>query len=419
MKIGILHPLPLEYYPPVTNAIRFFSQRDDVRVLVLSSENEKERPAHINDRVDVRRFRIGNGTYSLLRRWKNSLTWHWQAAKALAEFAPDVLLYFEPHSALAAAIYYGWYHGTARLFIHHHEYYTASDYRQPGNRLTRINHFFECRFLLPRADWVSQTNSDRLRLFGADHPDVSADKQHVLPNYPPQSWMAELDQTDSRNAGDPAPESSSCYRQVSFRADRQEAFSTGEEGKNSGQLVRLIYVGSVSMCDTFIGPLVEWLLTIPSSGLTLDVFAYNTDKVTREFLRQAHGEIVRFHERGVDYDELPALLRQFDVGVILYRCRTVNYQYNASNKLFEYLMCGLDVWYPPTMLGVKPYARDDAWPRVIEVDFEQLQNLNLRMLQSREGLPHRPWTRSCEAVYEDLLRAMRDSVGRRAAGSAD
>lgn len=386
MKIAILHQLPLEYYPPVTNAIRYFSSRDDVRVLVISTENEKGRPAYVNGQVVVKRIRSGRSADSILKRWRHSLNWHWQAANALGEFQPDVLLYFEPHSALAAAIYYRWFRGKARLFIHHHEYYTPSDYRQPGNRLTRLNHYFECRTLLPRADWVSQTNPDRLRFFQADHPEIPAEKLHVLPNYPPQSWMTESNQSIKRNM--------------------DQSLRKSPTGKSSRQQVRLVYVGSVSLHDTYIGPLVDWLLANPTSGLTLDVFAYNTDSATREFLQTANGDVVRFHERGIDYEQLPFLLRQFDVGVILYRCRTVNYQYNASNKLFEYLMCGLDVWYPPTMLGVKPYTRDDAWPRVIEVNFDNMDDLDLNKLRSRDGLPTVPWTETCESQLAILEAGM-------------
>jgi hypothetical protein len=387
VKIAILHQLPLEYYPPVTNAIRYFSERDDLRVMVISTENEKGRPAYVNGQVVVKRIRSGRSADSILQRWRHSLNWHWQAAKALAEFEPDVLLYFEPHSAMAAAIYFRWFNGIARIFIHHHEYYTPSDYHQRGNRLTRINHFFECRALLPRADWVSQTNSDRLRLFHAEHPTVAENKLRVLPNYPPEHWMTGFV---------PAVLDDSCRR-----------ISRSSDIGGAALLTRLVYVGSLSLRDTFIGPLVNWLRENPSAGLTLDVFAYNTDSATREFLQQASGDKITLHEHGVEYDELPVLLRQFDVGVILYRCRTVNYQYNASNKLFEYLMCGLDVWYPPTMLGVKPYAREDVWPRVIEVDFEQMEAIDLAKLRSRSGLLHTPWTESCESQLAILEVEMR------------
>ncbi|MFO1000118.1 MAG: hypothetical protein U0936_07265 [Planctomycetaceae bacterium] len=373
MKVAILHQLPLEYYPPVTNALQYFSHRSDIYALAISCGNEKGRPAFHNERVQTQRFRFGRRSDSFLRRWKCSLSWHWHAAKAMKEFAPDVVLYYEPHSALAAFIYYRWFNGTARLFIHHHEYYAAEDYRKRGNRLTRLNHYFERQYLLPRADWVSQTNLDRLRFFQSDNPEVDARKCHVMPNLPPRNWML----------------SGSC---------RQES---------STLTFRLVYVGSVSVHDTFIGPLVNWLLANTSSRVSLDIFAYNCDPATREFLHKSHGEIVRFHERGVDYEQLPDLLCQFDVGVILYRCHTVNYKYNASNKLFEYLMCGLDVWYPPAMLGVKPYARDDLWPRVVEVDFENLDRLDLGKLRSRDGLPNKPWTESCESQLAILEAEMR------------
>ena len=176
MKVAILHQLPLEYYPPVTNALTYFSQFTDIQTLAISCENEKGRPAFHNERVQTQRLRFGRRADSFYRRWRCSLNWHWHAAKALAQFAPDVVLYYEPHSALAAFLYYRWFKGTARLFVHHHEYYAPEDYRKRGNRLTRLNQYFEFRYLLPRADWVSQTNSDRLRLFHANNPMIAENK---------------------------------------------------------------------------------------------------------------------------------------------------------------------------------------------------------------------------------------------------
>ena len=377
MKVAILHQLPLEYYPPITNAIRYLGEQSDIQTLAISSENEKGRPAYSNERIRLLRFRTGRPIDSLLKRWRNTLSWHWQAATAISNFRPDVLLYFEPHSALAATLYYRWFKGTSRLFIHHHEYYTPSDYRQPGNRLTRINHFFECRTLFGRADWISQTNTDRLRLFQKDHPQIRAQSLYAMPNFPPKSWGT-CENIHRDDFGSPT--------------------------------LKLVYVGSLSLHDTYIGPLVEWLLEHPDCGMTLDIFAYNTDPTTRKFLNTIKGNVVRFHDTGIDYEELPQLLKQFDVGIILYRCRTVNYQYNASNKLFEYLTCGLDVWYPAAMLGVKPYMKSEAYPRVIEVDFEDLVRLPRDTLCSRKGLPEAPWTETCESQLKLLETEMRHAV---------
>ncbi len=195
-----------------------------------------------------------------------------------------------------------------------------------------------------------------------------------MPNYPPSSWI-----TRARKPW----------------IDRQ------------AQPLRLIYVGSLSLADTFVGPLVDWLVAHPEAYITLDIFTNNCEPDTLAYIRAIDGGVVRLHEAGVAYQQIPNVLADFDAGLVLYRCRSVNYQYNASNKLFEYLMCGLDVWFPPTMVGVKPYARDDSWPRVIEVDFENLDALDLGGVRSRAGLPHIPWTETCESQLEILEDAMR------------
>ncbi len=43
---------------------------------------------------------------------------------------------------------------------------------------------------------------------------------------------------------------------------------------------------------------------------------------------------------------------------------------------FEYLACGLDIWYPKEMIGVKKY-RNDETPRVVEIDYSMLDTLDL------------------------------------------
>jgi len=83
---------------------------------------------------------------SILSRWWAAVRWHLDVAKRLAAWKPDVVLYYEPHSALAVYWYFLRYRGTAKLFIHHHEYYDPSDYLSTGNRMTRLNSFFEKRY---------------------------------------------------------------------------------------------------------------------------------------------------------------------------------------------------------------------------------------------------------------------------------
>jgi hypothetical protein len=57
------------------------------------------------------------------------------------------------------------------------------------------------------------------------------------------------------------------------------------------------------------------------------------------------------------------------------------------------------------MLGVRPFARSDVVPRVIEVDFDQLNALPAGMGQSScAELPSRPWKSTCEDALQPLVQ---------------
>ena len=141
------------------------------------------------------------------------------------------------------------------------------------------------------------------------------------------------------------------------------------------QKLRLVYVGAVSIQDTWIEQIVKWVCCSRNEFCSLDIYTQRLDPETSQFLSSWSGDRIRLHREGIGYDRLPEVLPQYDVGLILYRCKTLNFVHNAPNKLFEYLMCGLEVWYPPCMQGVRPFARTDMLPRVLEVDFEQLDKL--------------------------------------------
>ena len=372
MKLAYVHQLPIEKYPPAVNTLNFFAVEPEFQVLGLTTPHLAGTDSIVNSAVRLIRLPFGGKSDWIVVRWWRSLMWHWLAANVLRKFRPDVVLSIEPHSAFAVWIYFRVFFGTAKLFIHHHEYYSSDDFLKKGNRLTRFNRFFENQ-LLNEAAWISQTNPDRLRLFSDDRPWLSKSQLSELPNFPPGNW----------------------------RVSGGRRWPAGGAG-----VLRLVYVGSVSLHDTFIGPLVMWLNSSAGEGFTLELFACNCDSVTRDFLRAQAGARFVFHERGIPYECLPDLLRTFDVGLILYRCNTLNFRWNATNKFFEYLICGLDVWYPTGMLGVRPYQRVDVVPRVLETDFEQLDQLDMQNRRSRAGLKEAPWTTTCEEPLGKLLGQM-------------
>jgi hypothetical protein len=135
------------------------------------------------------------------------------------------------------------------------------------------------------------------------------------------------------------------------------------------------------------------------------------DEETRRFLSEASARCsrIRFHGEGVAYARVPEVLRGYHVGLLLHRPRTINYVYNATNKLFEYLACGLNVIDPREMLGVRPYARAAEQPRVIAWDFEDLP----RMDYGRDGrlaLPVAEPQPACEAVFQELEKRASRSI---------
>jgi hypothetical protein len=377
VRIAVVHAYALERYPPATNAIDYFAGSQHADVLVISIETSANVSVYSNPLCEIRRIPFRDPSESTLSNAVRGISWHWKAARLMASWKPDVVFYWDPQSALACYLCLRWMGCKSRLFIHHHEYHAPEDFLRAGMRIARLGHYFERHWLFPKASWISQTNAERLRFLRRDFPSLTDQQTRVMPNYPPSAWI--------------------------------ERCPSGRISQLADTL-RLVYVGSLSLEDTFIGALVSWLITNPDAGLTLDIFTNNCKQQTLEFLRDAAGKVVRLHDAGVDYQQIPDVLADFDVGVVLYRCNTTNYVYNASNKLFEYLMCGLDVWYPPTMLGIKPYARDDAWPRVIEVDFENMGSLDLDRLRSREGLPNVPWTESCESQLSILEAEMRKVI---------
>jgi hypothetical protein len=139
--------------------------------------------------------------------------------------------------------------------------------------------------------------------------------------------------------------------------------------------------------------------------VTLDLYISNYDEKTAAFLRENTVPGVSIHLGGLPYAELPRVLAECHLGLIIYKCTTVNYIYNAPNKLFEYLACGLNVLYPEQMLGVQPWIDAVRPQSVVPVRFAELAALTPQDLPL-PGALCRPWPWSCESIYRPFLDYM-------------
>ena len=372
--LAIVHWLPLELYPPILNLTRFLLSDGDWRLSIFSSQNHLGRPDVVIEGASIHRYPapgLARGRWGSLRAY---LRFYLGTIKELLRTKPDVVLYVEPQSALPVFLH-RLFHPSVPIFIHHHEYHDPHQFFRPGMRPARLGHLLEKRFLFPRAKWISHTNQDRLALFHKDCPTAKPEILRELPNYPPASWGA--------------------GKNVAWSVD-------------GSKVLRFVYVGSLSMEDTYLQEFVSWFRSLPEGSATFDIYAYNCRPEVRQFLEASPSESLRFHPEGVAYDALPSVLQNYHVGLLLYRATTTNYRFNASNKLFEYLACGLDVVFPDRMLGVRPYSESPDLPRVMEWDFTAISPDALKALQHRPpGAGLRPLP-----TAEDALSALEESMKR-------
>ncbi|MCK0123643.1 hypothetical protein MWU76_04465 [Gelidibacter sp. F2691] len=332
-KIAVIHYMPLEFYPPVTNFLDIVSTYKNNEVRVYSTKNNKGRDIYANSRLK-RIFRSWfpdrkeSGLMRIFKYFKFNLSCFFN----LIRFQPNTILYYESYSAWPVYWYLMFFGNKTELLIHYHEYTSPTEYLK-GMRLVKVYHSYEKKYLYKRALWISHTNQQRIDLFLNDIPDVDPLKMQVVPNYPPGSWL----------------QKGNVHR------------------VNGDSILRTVYVGSLSLRDTYIKEYCEWVLK-QHGMVTFDIYSFNLHDDTYKYLESLDSEYIRFYSKGVEYNEIPEILSNSHVGVILYKGLTENYVYNAPNKLFEYLACGLKVIYPDKMLGMKPYDSEHVMP----LNFEAL-----------------------------------------------
>jgi len=274
---------------------------------------------------------------------------------------PATVIYFESISAFPACIYKLVINRKARIFIHYHEYMTPQEYAG-GMRLVQLFHRLEKK-IYGRASWISHTNADRMQRFVQDMDGIAIPNRHILPNYPPKSWWT-------------------------------------PPGSSSSKPVRAVYVGSLSLDTMYTREFAAWVIS-RQGEIVWDIYSLNITPEAADFIRSLPGGLVNLNP-GVNYDRLPQILGKYDLGVILYTGHVPNWIYNAPNKLFEYLSAGLDVWVSNVMTGSLPYVTGTTYPRVLAVDFSQLDKFDLHRALDKSGLSLSQPAWYSEEVYRPL-----------------
>jgi hypothetical protein len=280
-------------------------------------------------------------------------------------------MYYETLSVFPVYIYKILIKRGAEVFVHYHEYTSLKEY-ESGMQLVKYFHKLE-RLFYQKCHWISHTNSLRMDLFIEDESIKRTDMLRILPNYPPSSWRK------NRN-----------------------------EGKRRD--IRFVYVGALSVSTMYLKEFVDWILSKDEYG-SLDIYSTNMSEETIHYLSSVQSERIRVLG-GVEYFNLPSVLVKYDIGLILYKGHIPNYIFNAPNKLFEYLACGLDVWFPDVMVGCKPYQTEGKYPQLVPTRFEALFEMDFASTIDRRGLDPNPFLYSAEDAYMELLHEIEKKNGK-------
>lgn len=332
-NLVIIHFQPLELYPPIQNLLIILNEYPHSKKIKTITTNQNGFSDFYIGQTEKNEI-IRKDVHSENRffRFLKFFNFYVFTYFKLIKEKPKQIIYFESLSALPVLLY-KISHSKTKVFAHYHEYTSPSEYKS-NMIIQRMNHWLEKR-AFNKFEWISHTNEKRLELFSVDHPKIKKSILKKLPNYPSKKWIETL---------------------IDYRI---------EEIKE----INFIYVGPLSFEDTYIREVCEFIslrkeytLKLYSQRITTDFKNYFSErKFTNIMLLGA-----------IDYFNIPKKLVVNQIGLILYKCNTLNQRYCAPNKLFEYLSCGLDVWYPNQMIGCEEF-KSNLNPKVIEIDFLNIE----------------------------------------------
>jgi hypothetical protein len=366
----IIHFQPLELYPPIQNLISVLEKKEFSKKTTIISTYQSEFVnfgSRLSESNQIFRKNV-HATGRILRLLKY-INFYFFAFFKIIQLKPSKIIYFESISALPALLYKKMYRKT-ELFVHYHEYTTMNEYSS-GMQIVNWNHYLEKKSF-NEFKWISQTNKKRLELFHKDNPNVQSEILHILPNYPLASWSKKI-------------------------------ITINDTIDKPSERLKLVYIGALSIEDTYIKEIIDFV-SANQENYELEIFSLKIDKELNEYLLSKNCFNIRF-SRSIEYLDIPAVLKTKDIGLILYKGKTLNYIHNAPNKLFEYLSCGLDVWYPKEMEGCSEY-QSEAYPKVVEVNFHKIEESLKKYSFSNESNTNQLNIFSAEEATIELLKEL-------------
>ena len=333
MKIALVHFQPLEHYPPVMNCIR---DMEKVKVLDLKILSTHSKNNWFSAPYSI--FRLGNYTKSRCSRYWTYLYFNFVSFFFLCYYRPEKVLYYETYSAWPV-YWYKKLFPSIHVFIHFHEY--VSDKEKKVSSAYYKYLLKKETALLKKAIWISHTNEDRMHFFQQDFPFVRKNQCHILPNFPPADWAI-------------------CAQQI--RANRQVS-----------AVKRIVYVGALGFETTYIREIAEWINS-QKGVYTLDIYCNSVEEGVFEFFHNLNSSFISINS-AIPYYELPELLATYDIGLVLYKGIIPNHIFSIPNKVYEYLVSGLEVWYSEELISTNKFKQEYDIQQLISINFTNLISL--------------------------------------------
>lgn len=370
-QIVIIHFQPLELYPPVCNLLDYLGKNSSDKIIVITTEHKGDKifPLYKNTskQIFIKRS-LAIVPTSALRLFRYFF-FYLNSLRLLLKHQPKSVLYFDTISSWPALMYKKIKGSKVKLLAHYHEYCSPMEYVN-NMLLTKVLHRMEIKMYPHSYQWISQTNEVRLQKMISDNHLENIDQSvlDTMPNYPSRYW-----------------------------AGKKTNYGTSDK-------IRLVYVGSLGYDSTYLKELTQWAVQ-NKNQFTLDLYSHNIDEKASAFLDSLQEDNVQFHG-AVNYPELPETLTNYDIGLVIYKPVSDNWIQNAPNKIFEYLACGLDVWFSNTMTYAKKLSTEDTFPKIVPVDFENLDEFDFKKAVSRTGLLYKESDFFYEHVYDEILAGL-------------
>ncbi len=366
VNLIVIHFQPIEYYPPTHNFLKYVDERNDLSVTVLTTKNGKGIQPYTYKNVHVERLSHVDGKTSRFARLFSIIRFNLLAVFMVLRKSFDCLYFYETWSVFPALIAKTVASKDKRFYAHFHEY--TSNVQLNSNETFIFRQLYRVeKKLMPTMNWVSHTNMHRMELYKIDVPNLRLESCKIQPNYPPLEWQSNITPTDIAN-NDP---------------------------------LKLVYVGSLSSQNMYFEEVVTWVES-HNGSISLDLYSINLNKDVQSFLEKHKIQHTQVKSK-VLYDDLPHVLSKYDIGLVIYNGGNLNYVYNAPNKLFEYHICGLDIWFSSDLKTSFNYKTTDTYPKIVDVDFKDLLSFDYKTALNREHLQLKIHKYTSEQVYSVIV----------------